>query len=47
MTEYITTIFDNSFYMAVITFGGLYFSVFLIGYFISLLIGLINKIIRS
>lgn len=47
MTEYIATIFDDSYYITVVTFGGLYFSVFLIGYFISLLISLLNKIIRS
>jgi hypothetical protein len=47
MTEFISTIFDDSYYLAVVTFGGLYFSVFLIGYFISLLISLLNKIIRS
>lgn len=48
MNDYIlSSINDNSFYSVVVVFSGLYMSVFLVGYFISLLIGLFNKIIRS
>lgn len=47
MTEYINTILnDGSFSLATITFGGLYISVFLIGFFINLVITLLYKIIR-
>lgn len=45
MTEYITSFLnDDSFSLVVITFSGLYLSVYLIGFFIRLLISLLNKI---
>lgn len=48
MSEYLINIVnDNAFQGTIITFSGLYFSVFLVGYFISLLVSLLNKIIRS
>ena len=47
MSEFLITILnDEGFKLCIITFGGLYFSVFLIGYFISLVISLLYKIIR-
>lgn len=46
MNDYITQILvDDGFRLVIITFGGLYFSVFLIGYFIQLIISLLYKII--
>lgn len=48
MNDYILSVInDNGFYSVVVVFSGLYMSVFLVGYFISLLISLFNKIIRS
>lgn len=45
MTEYITTILnDPVFRLAIVTFGGLFMSVFLVGYFIRLVISLLYKI---
>ena len=48
MTDYISTVLsDQAYYLVIVVFSGLYMSVFLVGYFISLLISLLNKIIRS
>lgn len=45
MTDYIITILsDDIFRLCIVTFGGLFLSAFLIGYFISLVISLLYKI---
>ena len=47
MSEYLVSIInDEAFRLTIITFSGLYFSFYLVGFGISLVISLLYKIIR-
>ena len=47
MSDYIVSILnDDAFKLVIITFSGLYFSFYLVGFGISLVISLLYKIIR-